>query len=274
MLSREDQEVRAPLPTDRQRDVAEIGPDVGQVWTRVDSKGRVIATERPWIFSVVWLLPFLSIGLPLLLLPVASSFSWSDLLRNLNSPLTAFALLLAMPPCAVAIALWRYRRRVIIDAGLGVVTYSIRSWHGTVVFKYPLAKVKLLSHSVFVVYSKGGYRIHRMLLAWMPGKRRAPVCIRTSEEQLHQWILHHFNLLGGRVATCSHMQQQAPYGTMWWWKSRHSDYDLPRIAKRSGLCPTCGYSLSGLPKGTRCPECGEVPPTLPPDSSTTPVRGA
>ena len=29
--------------------------------------------------------------------------------------------------------------------------------------------------------------------------------------------------------------------------------------KRRGHCPACGYDLSGIPAGTKCPECGTTP---------------
>lgn len=30
-----------------------------------------------------------------------------------------------------------------------------------------------------------------------------------------------------------------------------------RTRRRPGLCPNCGYDLTGLAAGTKCPECGE-----------------
>ena len=44
--------------------------------------------------------------------------------------------------------------------------------------------------------------------------------------------------------------------------SRH--HRLVHRRKREGCCAGCGYALSGLPPGVRCPECGLQPPAIAP----------
>lgn len=64
------------------------------------------------------------------------------------------------------------------------------------------------------------------------------------------WLLAYRPLWPGLAAN------SVVFGAGWWVVISTTGYFRRVARRRRGLCPACGYSLTGLATGTRCPECG------------------
>lgn len=243
------------------RDRVELGADSYRVVARVDASGRLACTECPSDMFAAMLGAVFGLGIAGGGLWLGVGFRWDG-----------FTIGMTLLGLAVAVALFvaaryarQFKRVLTIDAAANDVVYSVRSPHGSVEFRFPLRSVRLVNYPYRGTFPlTGGARI---LIAWMPGRRTAPICVKTSSRGMDSWIQANREVLGLPVSL-GHRDQWHVRPGMMWWRMRHSDYDLPRLARYSAICHKCGYALQGLARRSRCPECGEVPPSFPPGSST------